>query len=154
LLNEVWAGVNVSPDSVYQAVASLRRMLGDDPKEPTYIATIPRLGYRMVARVSQWNDSMEGKSAETTVSASDGVARHRQDGSADAAPRRRSSLASAAGLIFGLVLVAGPAFWAFGRFFHSAPTSSVIAAQPQESIAVLPFLDLTEGMQEEPSPTA
>ena len=32
LLNEVWPGVAVSPDSVYQAVASLRRLLGDDPQ--------------------------------------------------------------------------------------------------------------------------
>src|SRR5215831_6588930 len=32
LLNQVWRGVIVSPDSVYQAVASLRRQLGDDPK--------------------------------------------------------------------------------------------------------------------------
>jgi transcriptional activator of cad operon len=49
LLSEVWSGVTVSPDSVYQAVASLRRVLGDDPKHPAYIATVPRLGYRMVA---------------------------------------------------------------------------------------------------------
>ena len=39
LLNQVWPGISVSPDSVYQAVASLRRLLGDDPKQPTYIAT-------------------------------------------------------------------------------------------------------------------
>ena len=51
LLDEVWEGVVVSPDSVYQSVASLRRLLGDDPKNPTYIATIPRLGYRMIAEV-------------------------------------------------------------------------------------------------------
>src|SRR5579862_2835923 len=56
LLNEVWSGVNVAPDSVYQAVTSLRRVLGDDPKQPTYIATVPRLGYRMVATVSPWED--------------------------------------------------------------------------------------------------
>src|SRR5579862_8546437 len=54
LLDAGWAGVNVSPDSVYQAVASLRRLLGDDPKQPTYIATVPRLGYQMVAEVSPW----------------------------------------------------------------------------------------------------
>jgi hypothetical protein len=42
----------VSPDSVYQAIASLRRQLGDDPRQPTYIATIPRLGYQMVSQVS------------------------------------------------------------------------------------------------------
>src|ERR1700733_14287348 len=54
LLNQVWSGVAVSSDSVYQAVASLRRLLGDDPKQPTYIATVPRLGYRMIATVSPW----------------------------------------------------------------------------------------------------
>ena len=56
LLEQVWTGVIVTPDSVYQAVTSLRRMLGDDPKQPTYIATVPRLGYRMVASVSPWVD--------------------------------------------------------------------------------------------------
>src|ERR1700719_1506516 len=55
LLNQVWSGVIVTPDSVYQAVASLRRQLGDDPKQPTYIATVPRLGYRMVAVVDSQN---------------------------------------------------------------------------------------------------
>src|ERR1700736_321999 len=54
LLSQVWSGVIVSQDSVYQSVASLRRLLGDDPKQPTYIATVPRLGYRMVAKVSPW----------------------------------------------------------------------------------------------------
>jgi DNA-binding winged helix-turn-helix (wHTH) protein len=30
LLDEVWVGVVVTPDSVYHAVAALRRLLGDD----------------------------------------------------------------------------------------------------------------------------
>src|SRR5580700_4884631 len=54
LLNQVWSGVIVTPDSVYQAVASLRRLLGDDAKQPAYIATVPRLGYRLVASVRPW----------------------------------------------------------------------------------------------------
>jgi transcriptional activator of cad operon len=37
LLDKVWAGVVVTPDSVYHTVASLRRTLGDDKKTPTYI---------------------------------------------------------------------------------------------------------------------
>src|SRR5271170_1397063 len=56
LLSQVWSDVTVAPDSVYQAVTSLRRQLGDDPKQPTYIATVPRLGYRMLAAVSPWTD--------------------------------------------------------------------------------------------------
>jgi transcriptional activator of cad operon len=51
LLSHVWTGVVVTPDSVYQGIAALRRMLRDDPKQPQYIATVPRLGYRMVAQV-------------------------------------------------------------------------------------------------------
>jgi transcriptional activator of cad operon len=58
LLDGVWPGVTVSQDSVYQAVASLRRLLGDDPKRPRYIETVPRIGYRMVATVTPWEDQM------------------------------------------------------------------------------------------------
>ena len=84
LLNQVWTDVTVSQDSVYQAVASLRRLLGDDPKQPTYIATVPRLGYRMVAKVSPWVDSSveDSSSAKAnTVRASDeGPASSARDG--------------------------------------------------------------------------
>jgi transcriptional activator of cad operon len=46
LLDLVWKDVVVSADSVYGAVASLRRTLGDDPKDPTYIATMSRTRLR------------------------------------------------------------------------------------------------------------
>jgi TolB-like protein/DNA-binding winged helix-turn-helix (wHTH) protein len=51
LLAEVWAGVVVGPASVYQAVSQLRRLLGDTDPDPSYIATVPRKGYRLVAPV-------------------------------------------------------------------------------------------------------
>jgi len=51
LLDQVWSGVVVTQDSVYQAVTTLRRLLGDDAKQPTYIVTVPRLGYRLIAPV-------------------------------------------------------------------------------------------------------
>jgi transcriptional activator of cad operon len=52
ILTEVWSGVVVGPASVYQAVSRLRRLLGDTDPEPTYIATVPRRGYRLVAAVT------------------------------------------------------------------------------------------------------
>src|SRR5215216_6743436 len=57
LLNQVWSGVVVTPDSVYQAIAALRRLLGDDAKQPAYIVTVPRLGYRLVAPVESLLDA-------------------------------------------------------------------------------------------------
>jgi transcriptional activator of cad operon len=67
LLDQVWAGVVVTPDSVYHAVAALRRILGDDPKEPTYIANVPRRGYRLVARVAPWADASDEPLAQSQV---------------------------------------------------------------------------------------
>src|SRR5258707_5685177 len=71
LLGQVWSDVTVAPDSVYQAVASLRRLLGDDPKQPTYIETVPRLGYRMVASVSPWADQAISQTAASRASDSE-----------------------------------------------------------------------------------
>jgi len=144
LLEKVWSGVYVTPDSVYQAVASLRRLLGDDPKNPAYIATVPRLGYRMIARVSR-----EGESAVTA--ADHPVGRH-------AAGGRFQSEGSSIRMIAAAILASAAAggLWLALAYRGQATrgngsTSSISAAgqQPQESIAVLPFLDLTQGMREE-----
>jgi TolB-like protein/tetratricopeptide (TPR) repeat protein len=65
LLDRVWKDVVVSHDSVYAAVAALRRTLGDDPKNPRYIANVVRRGYRLIAPVSQWVDPPVGLPANT-----------------------------------------------------------------------------------------
>lgn len=46
-----WPNVVVTPNSVYQSIANLRRAFGDDKHNPQYIETIARKGYRCVAKV-------------------------------------------------------------------------------------------------------
>ena len=138
LLNAGWEGVAVSPDSVYQAVASLRRLLGDDPKQPEYIATVPRLGYRVVATVGPW--------AEDRAS---GLGRAKSELRA-----ATGSTVSAKWVMVTLLLIGAAIFitWAVlirGRVAGNVSGASVLASQNQRSIAVLPFLDLTDGMKEE-----
>ena len=53
LLATVWAGVIVGDEALSQAVIKLRRALGDDPRAPRYIETIPKRGYRLTAAVSK-----------------------------------------------------------------------------------------------------
>jgi DNA-binding winged helix-turn-helix (wHTH) protein/TolB-like protein/Tfp pilus assembly protein PilF len=53
LLDSVWSGVVVGPASVYQAISQLRKLLGDTDPVPTFIATVPRKGYRLVAPVQR-----------------------------------------------------------------------------------------------------
>jgi transcriptional activator of cad operon len=153
LLNQVWSGVTVSPDSVYQAVASLRRVLGDDSRQPTYIARVPRLGYRMVATVTPWADEPAVQSVLPALSSQ----ASENDlllpaGSKALPPSRpvwtgsRSRFQWAAAAVFCLTLVAG--FLLRGRNATKPPAPTEFALQSQRSIAVLPFLDLTEGMKE------
>jgi TolB-like protein/DNA-binding winged helix-turn-helix (wHTH) protein len=138
LLDHAWSGVIVAPDSVYQAVASLRRLLGDDPKQPTYIETVPRLGYRMVAKVSPWLN----QAIETTNSSRASLGEH-------ATPAQLGALMWGGGAMLCITLVA--AFLVYGNRANRNPIASpAVAPHPQESIAVLPFLDLTEEMNEEP----
>src|SRR6267142_1477115 len=51
LLSQVWPGVVVGDDSLTQVVIKLRKTLGDDPDRPTYIQTVKKKGYRLVAPV-------------------------------------------------------------------------------------------------------
>ncbi len=119
LLDRVWAGVIVTPDSVYQAVAALRRILGDDPKRPSYIATVPRLGYRMVAKVEPWAEA--------------GLARR----------ARRPGL---------MVLIGGLAAAAIAMAGGLTILGQTLAARHPAPIAVgvLPFLDLSDAMDDLP----
>jgi transcriptional activator of cad operon len=131
LLRQVWSGVVVSPDSVYQAVASLRRQLGDDSKQPTYIATVPRLGYRMIAAVSAWEDE-----------------------SAKAPPRasNRRHLRLGSSILWACVaacLMLAVAFVIHRGVRRNQSASGPRNARLDASIAVLPFLDLTDKMSHE-----
>jgi transcriptional activator of cad operon len=150
LLNQVWSGVIVTQDSVYQSVASLRRLLGDDPKKPVYISTVPRLGYRMVAKVSPWQEEQASQTSSTQ-----GTARRNQivdagDASSSAKEASRRLVLYVLGGVGAvcLVLLAGILLHG-GIARHNDSTTLALASQTQESIAVLPFLDLTEGMKEE-----
>jgi TolB-like protein/tetratricopeptide (TPR) repeat protein len=71
LLDLVWKDVIVSHNSVYAAVAALRRTLGDDSKNPRYIANVVRRGYRLIAPVSPWVDPPAGPTADTSASLPD-----------------------------------------------------------------------------------
>ena len=152
LLDQVWAGVIVSQDSVYQAVASLRRQLGDDSKQPTYIETVPRLGYRMVTKVGPWTDAATG---ETEISEFPNGGNITPTGSrlstGTETNRGRSFRAGFAWAIGGVICLG----IVVGFVVHekaSGKNQTVVAATDprlEKSIGVVPFLDLTEGMHEE-----
>ena len=52
LLEAVWSDTYVQPEVVKSHIRDLRKMLDDDPKNPQFIETLPRRGYRFIATVA------------------------------------------------------------------------------------------------------
>ena len=53
LEHEVWRGMVVGYDALSNTIAKLRKVFGDDPRQPKVIETIPKVGYRLVGVVSK-----------------------------------------------------------------------------------------------------
>jgi DNA-binding winged helix-turn-helix (wHTH) protein/TolB-like protein/Tfp pilus assembly protein PilF len=51
LLAQLWDGLVVGDDALTQVVVKLRKVLGDDPRSPSYIQTVPKRGYRLIAPI-------------------------------------------------------------------------------------------------------
>lgn len=124
---DVWQGVIVTSQSVYQAIAQLRRLLGDDPRAPRYIETVPRRGYRLVAPVSAHEPHPPVVSAGA-IPATDPSGPIATPLGTSRARRHKATIAAMVVTLL-LLLVVGSYYWPRWR------------SQRGASIAVLPFQD-------------
>src|SRR4030095_2649397 len=53
LLQKVWEGTAVTDDALVQIIVELRRLLGDDARQPRFIRTIPKAGYHFIGPVEE-----------------------------------------------------------------------------------------------------
>ena len=56
-MDAVWPGTFVTESSLLEAIGLLRETLGDNPRQPTYIQTVHRRGYRFIGAVSVTADA-------------------------------------------------------------------------------------------------
>ncbi len=54
-LTNIWEGLHVTQHVLTRTISEIRRVLGDDPQNPRFIQTIPKIGYRMIASISDSN---------------------------------------------------------------------------------------------------
>src|SRR6185436_404200 len=57
LIERVWAGTAVSDNTLEHCLAEIRKILGDDSRQPRFIKTVPRGGYRFIAQVEEIDPS-------------------------------------------------------------------------------------------------
>jgi Tol biopolymer transport system component/DNA-binding winged helix-turn-helix (wHTH) protein len=101
ILNAVWDDCSVSDNSLTRSVATLRRLLGDDPREPQYIATVQTVGYRFVCPVEVSEGGLNQPAAAPSLVTDDQAPR---------APSRRRAKWLLAAVIAACVIFAGAWF--------------------------------------------
>lgn len=87
ILRDLWGGAAVTDDVLTQCVGDLRRALGDDPRHPVYIKTIPKLGFRVVGEVELLPAALPAAQAEVEMEATTEVHVEIRETRSAAAPR-------------------------------------------------------------------
>jgi len=130
LMDGVWAPAVVSPETVSHRVKLLRQALGDDPARPRYVVGVRGRGYRMEAPVTRASAAPAPAPPAAASPAAPIVA-----------PARRGLLVPVAIALVTLVALAVALAWLTRR---GAEPVAATAAPAEKSVAVLPFVDLSE----------
>jgi TolB-like protein/DNA-binding winged helix-turn-helix (wHTH) protein/Flp pilus assembly protein TadD len=137
---KAWAGVVVGYDSLASAIIKLRKALGDDAKNPAYIETVPKRGYRLICPVNAVTADTSDTAAQTagkTASLQETAASQRA-----AIPPGYLALA----VLLVAALFAG--WYVFTGESGNHPQATVsISGKPV--IAVLPFKNLSADIQQD-----
>ena len=151
LLKTLWPDSFVEEANLTQSIYTLRKILGDDPTEHRYIATVPKRGYRFVAEVTELpaesnapgenEDAGCGRIEPKQVRTKEGglfevVSQAASHLFAHASRGRRSAGVAA---VLAILLGTSATFWETSRRSDAANAASSI-----RSIAVLPFTPLSE----------
>lgn len=143
LLDAIWPGTMVTDDVLTQCVSDLRKALGDDPRSPKYLRTIPKQGFRFVAAVEQIPVAGAGAPpSEPPVTAAVIGPENRAS---------RTSMMRAAWIAAALLVLAAisPAIWNSRAKQESGPLAgkTTLALMPFENRSQLRDLDwLREGL--------
>lgn len=71
MLDEVWPNKEVSEDVVSATISQIRKVLGDKARNPTFIKTIPKVGYCLIAAVIEHQEDLEQPENVTNNAPSD-----------------------------------------------------------------------------------
>ena len=127
LFDSVWPGGVVSDATLTQCIVELRRAFGDSAQSPRVIKTIPKVGFCLIPPIKQLE-------AETRIPTD----RNKPDKQWTS---KRPGLMGAA-LVFLVLAVGG--WWIQRDVADSVPKPAVRISDMAPSIAVLPFVNMSE----------
>jgi TolB-like protein/DNA-binding winged helix-turn-helix (wHTH) protein len=129
----VWRGRIVSDEVLSRCISLLRTSLGDDPREPQFIQTLPKIGYRLIVPV------LPREPEPATSAAAAEAARPADNAEATIAPPRREVRRWRAAGPAAALLLAAASLYIYWQWFAGPDSASLPAALP--SVVVLPFVN-------------
>ncbi len=135
-VDHVWQGRIVSDEVLSRCISLLRTRLGDNPREPRFIQTLPKIGYRLIAQVTADGVAPVAEAAGTEVTTDTAA------GASNAAitgPRLRTAA------VMGLIGLIGVAVWLLMPWFAADEPP----VRNESSIVVLPFINQSDDRENE-----
>lgn len=140
LERDVWRGADVGYDAVTSTIIKLRKALQDNARQPRFIATIPKMGYQLIASITYPADEASPTSA-TQISPEQVASTQEQK--QQPRPRTMHSAGMVTAVLVGIVVVMLSWFWLV------EPTSDRSSGIAQPSIVVLPFENLSNDAKQQ-----
>src|SRR6266498_336924 len=144
LIERVWRDAIVEEGNLNVIIHTLRKALGDDPRESKYIETVAKCGFRFVAEVRKAGEHEETANDVTHAYAPVNGAKHftdrQQITASPSLPRRLRDRRRL--VVFGasvLLVALAAAFFSMWRSSHRPNGTAAAPPAPVRSIAVLPF---------------
>ncbi len=143
LLEALWPNTYINPEVLRKYILEIRRVLGDQPGKPVFIETVTKRGYRFIAPVTDQSSAQAPGPAtleETPRPPGAQATLLEQENSSNKVTMRK--LAIPAVLLIVVAIAMTGYYWRV-RTRLKAPASG------NSSIAVLPFVDLSSGKDQE-----
>ena len=149
MIERVWAGIIVNPETVIQRISLLREALGDDSRDPRYIGSLRARGYFLIPPVADENDARphepEVRVSNATAANSGTYADQAPEPTLGTLGRKLRFVTAACAL---LALLVGLYFALSQRtaqtsYHPAAPASPMNADTMARTVAVMPFRNLS-----------
>jgi TolB-like protein/DNA-binding winged helix-turn-helix (wHTH) protein/cytochrome c-type biogenesis protein CcmH/NrfG len=150
LLEQVWPGLQVSPESVAQRVKLLRSAIGDDSQQPRYILGVRGRGYRLIPAVQRCGPHLPTSDVTDPPVNTSGATIPGQPKSQSFTPKGSNGRPKRVVIAAAVLIAVGVAVWVgfpWSSSHNAVQPSSVAIAD--KSIAVLPFADMSEKKDQE-----
>ncbi|MDA8017515.1 MAG: winged helix-turn-helix domain-containing protein [Thermoanaerobaculia bacterium] len=163
IFEHVWQGRAVVDETLTRCVSLLRQAFGDSARDPRYIETIPRRGYRLLAEVRQATQDSGAENPEVETPPNERKNGNGAESRKPALPsetsaneKRPRARKYAPALLVAILVVIAAGLWSL--FLERTPSLSSPPTLSEPRLAVLPFENLSgvesdrylaEGMTEE-----